>query len=193
VTLSFITAPHGAFLFYKIYFKARAPPLLSEFTYQFRKGTTMSKNPYTLRTELIEGIIRYYVSFRDGQAIQRETEISRPIYLEFLRNVKIERNQRRSDERHIEQSALTERTLQRRALNTPKSAEDAALENIRNELLERVIDELPETQWRRFVLYHDFGLTYEQISTIEGCSSVSVFRSVSRAEEKIKIIFEKQG
>jgi len=37
-------------------------------------------NPYTLRTEIIEGIMHYYVSFKDGQAIPRETEVSRPVY-----------------------------------------------------------------------------------------------------------------
>jgi len=46
--------------------------------------------------------------------------------------------------------------------------------------------ELPATQRRRFILYHEFGLTYEQIAEMEGCSKVSAFRSVSRAEEKIK-------
>ena len=62
-----------------------------------------NSNPYTLRTEVSGGITRYYVSFTDGQAIHRETEVSRPVYLEFLRFVKIERSLRRWDERHIEQ------------------------------------------------------------------------------------------
>ncbi|MGI6176338.1 MAG: hypothetical protein ACOYJC_09355 [Christensenellales bacterium] len=54
-----------------------------------------NENPYTLRTEVVEGITHYYVSFQDGQAIMRETEVSRPVYLEFLRFVKHERNLRR--------------------------------------------------------------------------------------------------
>jgi len=73
-------------------------------------------NPYILRTEIIEGITHFYVSFADGQAIPRETEVSRPVYLEFCRFVKRERNLRRSDERHIEQSELTDETLYNRAL-----------------------------------------------------------------------------
>jgi hypothetical protein len=52
-------------------------------------------NQYTLRTEIHEGITRYYVSFADGQTVHRETEVSRPVYLEFLRFVKTERNLRR--------------------------------------------------------------------------------------------------
>ena len=52
-------------------------------------------NPYALRTEIVEGITRYYVTFTDGQAVQRETEVSRPVYIEFLRFIRIERNLRR--------------------------------------------------------------------------------------------------
>ncbi|MDR3149871.1 MAG: RNA polymerase subunit sigma [Oscillospiraceae bacterium] len=42
-------------------------------------------NLYTLRTEVAEGIMHYYVSFKDGQAILQETEVSSSVYLEFLR------------------------------------------------------------------------------------------------------------
>jgi hypothetical protein len=66
-------------------------------------------NPYTLRTEVVEGITHYYVSFQDGRIIMRETEVSRPVYLEFLRFTKHERNLRRWDERHTEQSELTDK------------------------------------------------------------------------------------
>jgi len=143
-------------------------------------------NPYTLRTEIIEGITHYYVCFTDGQAIPRETEVSRPVYVEFCRFVKRERNLRRSDERHIEQSELTDETLYARAFCPPKSVEEAAFDSLRDERLRQAIAELSEIQRRRFVLYHEFGLTYEQIAEMEGCSKVSAFRSVSRAEEKIK-------
>lgn len=143
-------------------------------------------NPYTLRTEIVEGITHYYVSFMDGQAIPRETKVSRPVYLEFCRFVKRERNLRRSDERHIEQSDLTDETLYNRALQPPKSVEDAAIDDIRDEQLRQVIAELPETQRRRFILYHEFGLTYEQIAEMEGCTKRAIKFSVDLAEEKIK-------
>jgi RNA polymerase sigma-70 factor (ECF subfamily) len=71
-------------------------------------------------------------------------------------------------------------------LQKPKSVEDAAFDSLRNEKLRQAIQELPEIQRRRFVLYHEFGLTYEQIAEMEGCSKVSVFRSVDRAEDKIR-------
>jgi RNA polymerase sigma-70 factor (ECF subfamily) len=143
-------------------------------------------NPYTLRTKIAEGITRYYVSFTDGQAIHRETEVSRPVYLEFCRFVKQERNLRRWDERHIEYSDLTEGTLMSRALHPPKGVEETVFDSQRNERLRQAIGELPELQRRRFILYHEFGFTYEQIAEMEGCSKMSVKRAVDRAEEKIR-------
>jgi RNA polymerase sigma-70 factor (ECF subfamily) len=143
-------------------------------------------NPYTLRTESAEGITRYFVSFTDGEGIRRETEASRPVYLEFLRFIKIERNLRRSDERHIEQSELTDETLHSRAANPPKSVEETVFDSERNDRLRHAIAALPEIQRRRFVLYHEFGLTYEQIAIVEGCTKRAVKFSVNLAEEKIK-------
>ena len=147
-------------------------------------------NPYTLRTEIVEGITRYYISFTDGQAIHRETEVSRPVYLEFLRFIKIDRSLRHWDERHREYSELSDATLNNRALNLPKSLEETVFDSLRNEHLRLAIQQLPEIQRRRFVLYHEFGLTYEQIARIEGCHFTSVRIAVLRAEKKIKEIIK---
>ena len=149
-----------------------------------------NENPYALRTEDNEGITRYYVSFHDGQAIPHEIEVSRPVYLEFLRFIKTERNLRRSDERHLEQSDLTDETLFRRALFPQKSVEETAFDSLRNEQLRQAIQQLPEIQRRRFVLYHEFGLTYEQIAEMEGCHFTSVRIAILRAEEKIRVIIK---
>ena len=143
-------------------------------------------NPYTLRTEIVEGITHYYVSFWDGQAIPRETEVSRPVYLEFCRFVKQERNLRRSDERHIEQSDLTDETLYNRALRPPERVEETVFDSLRNERLRQSIAELPEIQRRRFVLHHEFGFTYEQIAEMEGCKKQSACDSVMLAEKRIR-------
>jgi len=143
-------------------------------------------NHYTLRTEVVEGITRYYVSFTDGQAMPREIEVSRPVYLEFLRFIKIERNLRRWDERHTEQSGLTDEMLYKRALYPQKSVEDTAFDSLRNEQLRLAVQHLPEIQRRRFVLYHEFGLTYEQIAEMEGCKRQPITRSIERAREKIR-------
>lgn len=148
-------------------------------------------NPYTLRTDESEGITRYYISFADGEGIQRETEVSRPVYLEFLRFIRMERNLRRWDERHTDSSDLTDDALYDRALDKPKSVEEIVFDSLRNEKLRLAIQCLPEIQRRRFVLYHEFGLTYEQIAEMEGCSHVAVLKSVNKAHDAIKNIFKK--
>lgn len=145
-----------------------------------------NKNHYTLRTEVVEGIERYYVSFVDGQAKQKEIEVSRLVYSEFQSFVKIERNLRRWDERHTEQSDLTDATLNMRAFYPQKSVEDTTFDSLRNEQLRQAIQQLSEIQRRRFVLYHEFGLTYEQIAVMDGCKKQSVCESVLLAEDKVK-------
>jgi RNA polymerase sigma-70 factor (ECF subfamily) len=141
---------------------------------------------YALRTDIDAGITRYFVSFTDGQGVRRETEVSRPVYLEFLHFVRIERNLRRSDERHMEQSELTEETLNRRMLYAPKSVEETVFDSLRNERLRQAVAELPETQRRRFVLYHEFGLTYEQIAEMEGCSKMAIKYTVDKAKAAVR-------
>jgi RNA polymerase sigma-70 factor (ECF subfamily) len=105
---------------------------------------------------------------------------------EFCAFAKCERNLRRWDERHTEWSDLTDETLYNRALHPPKSVDETVADDERDERLRQAIRQLPKTQRRRFMLYHEHGLTYAQIAEMEGCTRVSAFRSVNRAEEKIK-------
>ena len=142
-------------------------------------------NPYALRIEIAGGITHYYVSFKDGQSVPRETEVSRPVYIEFLRFVRIERNLRRWDERHVEQSDLTDETLFERSAQQPKGLEETVFDSLRNDHLRQAVQSLPEKQRRRFVLYHEFGLTYDQIAKMEGCTKVAVKYAIDKAKESV--------
>ncbi len=90
-------------------------------------------NSYNLRTVISDGVTLYYVSFMDSQGSRRETEVSRPVYLEFLRFVKTERNLRRWNERHAERFDLAENALSERALYPQANIEDAAIDRFRIE------------------------------------------------------------
>lgn len=68
--------------------------------------------------------------------------------------------------------------------------DEAVGSKIRMEQLNRAIMELPETQRRRFILHFDYGLTYEQIGKMEGCSKMPVKRSIDRAIEKIRLVLK---
>lgn len=144
-------------------------------------------NPYTIRFEETDGRKRYFVAFTDGQGNFRETEVTKAVYMEFCHFIKRERNLRRSDERHLEQSELTEETLCRRAVHKPKPVDEAVNDTIRMERLNRAIMELPEIQRRWFMLHFDLGLTYEQIGAMEGCTKMPIKRSIDRAIEKIRL------
>lgn len=146
---------------------------------------------YKLQIKLVDGTPSYYVSFIDGQDICQETEVSHSVYLEFLRFINVERNLQRWDERHTEQSALTDETLYKRALKPPISLEETALDNLQNEQIQLAAQSLSELQQRRLVLHYKYGLTYEQIAKKEGCRKSAVGESVRLAEEKIRRIIKK--
>ncbi|MDR0295622.1 MAG: hypothetical protein LBH91_05465 [Prevotellaceae bacterium] len=142
-------------------------------------------NPYTLRKKIIAGFTHYYIHFLDGEGAQKETEVHRRVFLEFRRMVRTERNMRRWDERHIEQSILMDETLYNRSLCQPRSVEETALGNLHNEQLQQTIQSLPEIQRRRFVLCHEFGLTYVQIAEMEGCTKMAVKYTIDKAKAAI--------
>ena len=144
------------------------------------------QNSYKLRTEEIKGITYHFVSFVDGAGKNRETQVSRPVYLEFERFVRQDNSQARQSRRYIEQSELTDQNLYDRALHKPKSVEEAMIEKLESIELKRAIAELPTNMKKRFVLYHIFGLTRKQIAEIEGCKRQSVDDSVRNAEKKIR-------
>ena len=143
-------------------------------------------NPYTLRTENREGVTYYYVSFRDGRTILRETEVSREVYMIIDECRRHEKKQKNYFDRHIEHSDLTDETLSRRALVPPLTTEEVIAQEEAASALNTAIEELPEAQRRRFVLFFEIGLTYEQIAKIEGCKRQPVTRSIKRAKEKIR-------
>jgi RNA polymerase sigma-70 factor (ECF subfamily) len=143
-------------------------------------------NPYVLRTEIRKGITRYYVSFRDGQATLREIEVSREVYLVIDECRKHEKRQKNFFDRYIEHSELMDETLSRRAHTLPMSVEEELDRKEEADALRAAIGGLPEIQRRRFVLYHEAHLTYEQIAEVEGCTKRAVKFSVDIAEEKIR-------
>lgn len=143
-------------------------------------------NPYTLA--VIDG--RFYLSFRDGQGQAHCMEIDCAMYT-LLDSFELEDLSYLNEwDRHIEQSELSEATLEQRMLKLPCSVEDTVYQSIRYEQLHRAIDRLPKIQRRRLILYFFYDFTYEKIAEIEGCSVHSVFVAIERAKEKIKIFLK---
>jgi len=139
----------------------------------------------------MDGVVSYcvfYLFSREG--IRREIEVSRCFFKEFWRLKNIERKMTRWNERHIEKFEQTEETLREKMLKQPKSLEDEMFDSERDKQLRLAIQQLPEVQRRRFVLHHEFGLTYEQIGQVENRHLTSIRESVLAAEGKIKKILK---
>ncbi len=144
-----------------------------------------NKIHYALRIEESESGTRYFAAFKDGQATQHEVEVSEEVYLTFCQFVKTERNLRRWDERHTERYERTEYAVNHLAKHKPKGIDDVVIDNERNEILYRAIEELPDIQRRRLLLHCEQGFTYAAIGHMEGCSGCAVRESVGRAKAKV--------
>ena len=143
-------------------------------------------NPYTL--SIASG--RFYLSFRDGTGVLHEMEIDGELY-GLLNAFELEDLSCLNEwDRHIEQSELSEETLEQRMRRTPCSVEETVYRAIQYEQLHQAIDQLPKTQRRRLLLYYFYDFTYEKIAEIEGCSVHSVFVAIERAKEKIKFFLK---
>mgnify|MGYP000089953878 FL=1 len=140
-------------------------------------------NHYTL-TEKED---KYFLSFKDGQGVLQELQITKELF-EVLNRFELDDLSILNEwDRHIEHFEQTEQALNRRASFKAESVEETVLRNMEYERLHRAISELPETQRRRLTLYYFQGLTYEQIAEMEGCTIMPVKRSIDSALKKIKL------
>jgi len=147
----------------------------------------MLKNeyPYTVRIEETDGIERYYISFTDGSRQWQETEVAPEVFAELEKSRKHEKRQLNFFDRHIEHSEVTEESLRDRASVPLNSLEETAIMRERENVLKSAVEELPEIQRRRFLMYYMDGLTYEQIAQRENCSHVAVVHSVDKARKAV--------
>ena len=105
-------------------------------------------NPYTLSKRQD----KHYLSFRDGQGILRELQITKELF-EVLNRFELDDLSVLNEwDRHIEHFEQTEQSLNRRAFSKEESVEETVLRSIEYERLHRAITQLPETQRRRLIL-----------------------------------------
>lgn len=143
-------------------------------------------NPYTLTEK--EG--KHFLSFKDGQDVLRELQITRGLF-EVLNRFELDDLSILNEwDRHYEHSELTEASIYDRAAMLPESVEEAVFRNLRYEALHRAIKQLPEVQRRRLILYYFMGLTYAQIAEKEGCKYQTVQDSIYAALKTLKKILK---
>ena len=139
-------------------------------------------NPYTLTKKED----KHFLSFRDGQGVLRELQITKELF-EVLNRFELDDLSILNEwDRHYEYSELTEASLNDRAAMLPESVEETVFRNLRYEALYKAMEQLPETQRRRLVLYYFAGLIYAQIADKEGCKYQTVQESIYAALKKLK-------
>ena len=150
----------------------------------------IEKFTYTVRKETVDGVARYYAAFTDGDGLPQETEIPREAYLALEDCRLAEKRQVNEVERHWERYELTEAQLAARTLRPPLPMEEAVVQTVD---MQAALAALTETQRRRFLLYYEHGLTYEQIAQVEGCRYQVITRSVTAAITILKNFFDEGG
>ena len=144
-------------------------------------------NPYTIGTTE-DG--RHWLTFSDGQGNRHHFEISAAVFALFDSFELDDLSYLNEVDRHYEQSELTEASLYDRAVHRPATVEESALQSMEYAQLHRAISGLPEIQKRRLIRYYFQGLTFEQITGMEGCTKRAVKFSVDIAVEKLKKFFK---
>ena len=139
-------------------------------------------NPYTL--SLVDG--KCYLLFKDGQGFPHKLELDVKLYALFDRFELDDLSFLNEQERHLDQTELSEALLSRRVPENQATVEDAVYESLQTQALREGIRRLPEIQKRRLQMYFFDGLTYEEIAERERCSYQAVQKSVSAALKKIR-------
>ena len=139
-------------------------------------------NPYTLSIENNT----YYISFTDGQGVYHKQEITLDLYSAFDRFELDDISLMNEASRHLSDMGMSEETLCRLIADPSEPMEDRVYRRIMYQKLHKAIEQLPDIQRRRVLLYYFEGQTYEQIARMEGCSKRAVKFSVDLALKKLK-------
>jgi len=146
-----------------------------------------NKPAYTVRVAEAGGTTRFFAAFEDGNGTRQEIEIDEAVYLTLDACRLIEKGQENERGRHWERLELSEAQLAARTFQPPTPMEEAVAQSVD---MQSALTTLTDTQRRRFLLYHEYGLNHDQIATVESCKRQAVTQSIAAAAEKIKLFFE---
>lgn len=142
--------------------------------------------PYDLYIKNEDGEEHFFISFANIINETTTVEINQTLYWEFESFRKSDKRIENFWDRHIEQIAMTDETLYNRVQNIPLSVEEIVSEHLLQEEFYLTVNKLPEKQRRRFLLHYEYGLTFERIALLEGCSKTAVKHSIDKAKDEIR-------
>lgn len=149
------------------------------------------KDIYSCTIKFINGIKHYYVTFSDINKTMHTVEINYDMYVEFRASIAKEKSHDYYFGRYIEHLSISDEELHKRSFNSPDLTDEQVINKQYHNILYRSINDLPEIQRRRFILYYEYEMTYKQIAKTEDCSTMSVKRSIDRAKKTIIKILKK--
>jgi RNA polymerase sigma-70 factor (ECF subfamily) len=144
------------------------------------------KFTYTVREEIKDGEVCYFATFADGNGMLREAEITYEVYIALEDCRRHEQRQQRSFERHIERVKLTEGQIAEHIQTPPEPLEESVDATV---TFQAALATLTDIQRRRFLLYHEYGLSFEQIAQAESRYKSTIAESITAATEKLKNFF----
>jgi len=142
---------------------------------------------YTLRKEIVEGFTHYYIAYTDDQGETHDEHVTRKEFAAFLRFGKDERGLRGWSERYIERLELSDAEINARALQRTPCMEKGLLDAEQREMQWQAIDDLPEIQRRRLLMYYADGMTLEEIGEVENRAFQVIARSIASAKKNLKL------
>ena len=150
----------------------------------------MRDDTYHLRTETTCGETKYYAAFSDSSSHWQEIEIPGEVYMALDRCRLKEKGQQNVFDRYTEHLELSESQLAARTLRPLMPMEEAVAQAVD---MQAALASLTDTQRRRFLLYHEHELNFEQIAKVEGCKHQVVMRSIATAKAKLKNFLDEGG
>lgn len=144
---------------------------------------------YTL--EYIEDEDKYYISFLDSAEQECRMEIDKEIFDTYLKSKKAYVKIKNETSRHFEQSILTEEDMYKRRLNPTQSVEETVIKNIEKEKINKALQTLTETQYRRIDLHIINNITIRDVAKLEKVQKRQIEKSLQLGLKKIKKFFEK--
>ena len=91
--------------------------------------------------------------------------------------------------RHLTEAETGEEPLGHKIADPSEPVEDHVYRRIMYQELHKAIEQLPEIQRRRVLLYYFGGYTYEQIAQMESCTKRAVKFSVDAALNNLREVF----
>ena len=139
-------------------------------------------NPYTLSIENNT----YYISFTDGLGVFHKQEINTELYAAFNSFELDDISLMNEASRHLTEANAGEEPLGHSIADPSEPIEDRVYRRIMYQELHKAIEQLPEIQRRRILLYYFGGYTYEQIAQMENCTKRAVKFSVDAALKNLR-------